>query len=118
VETQYPETESPRTGHRTPAPRTATLRVPAPRTTAPGSTAPRTPWRGPIDVSGVAGFATGHADPDDLRRVVTAAPGYARASDEERDALLDVLLRVGTTPVPAAAPPLRRRWWRRARSMR
>jgi hypothetical protein len=77
-----------------------------------------TPCRGPIDVSGVAGFATGTADPDDLRRVVTASPGYARAGDEERDALLQIVLHVGTTPVAPAPPRFRRRWWRRTRSMR
>jgi hypothetical protein len=76
-----------------------------------------TQCRGPIDVSGVAGFATGRADPDDLRRAVTASPGYARASDEERAALLDIILHVGTTPVPAVPARFRRRWWRRARSM-
>jgi hypothetical protein len=89
--------------------------------------------RGPINVSGVAGFGTGTADPDDLRRVVTASPGYRRVSAEEQGALLEIVLRVGTTPAgipaqdhhddrksssaaipaPRATLAVRRRWWRR-----
>ncbi|MEV7097906.1 hypothetical protein AB0M80_34160 [Amycolatopsis sp. NPDC051045] len=65
-----------------------------------------TQCRGPIDVTRVAGFDTGTADPDDLRRALTASPGYARATAEQQAALLDIVLRVGTTPVPA---PRRRR---------
>ncbi|HEY3472752.1 MAG TPA: hypothetical protein VGL47_46975 [Amycolatopsis sp.] len=56
-----------------------------------------TQCRGPIDVSKVAGFATGTADPDDLRRAVVASPGFARADKEEQDALLRIILRVGTS---------------------
>ncbi len=37
------------------------------------------PCRGPIDVTHVAGFTTATADPDDLRRAVTASPAYVRA---------------------------------------
>jgi hypothetical protein len=48
-------------------------------------------------VSKVAGFATGNADPDDLRRAVVASPGYLRAGEEERAALLKIILHVGTT---------------------
>ena len=54
--------------------------------------------RGPIDVSGVAGFDSGSADPDDLRRVVITSPGYGRVSAEEQSVLLEIVLRVGTTP--------------------
>lgn len=59
-----------------------------------------TPCRGPIDVTRVTEFDTGTADPDDLRRAVAASPGYTRAATEHREALLDIVLRVGTTPVP------------------
>ncbi|WP_206789024.1 hypothetical protein [Amycolatopsis sp. MtRt-6] len=65
-----------------------------------------TPCRGPIDVTRVAGFDTGTADPDDLRRAVTASPGFARAAGAQQAAVLDIVLRVGTTPVPE---PRRRR---------
>ncbi|WP_410571280.1 hypothetical protein [Amycolatopsis sp. cmx-4-61] len=59
-----------------------------------------TPCRGPIDVTRVAGFDTGTADPDDLRRAVAASPGYTRAARDQQAALLDIVLRVGTTPAP------------------
>ncbi|WP_410597395.1 hypothetical protein [Amycolatopsis sp. lyj-23] len=59
-----------------------------------------TQCRGPIDVTRVAGFDTGTADPDDLRRAVAASPGYARAGRAQQAALLDIVLRVGTTPAP------------------
>ena len=65
-----------------------------------------TPCRGPIDVTRVAGFDNGTADPDDLRRAVAASPGYTRAATEQQAAVLDIVLRVGTTPVPV---PRRRR---------
>ncbi|MFI5584443.1 hypothetical protein ACIA5G_05385 [Amycolatopsis sp. NPDC051758] len=55
-----------------------------------------TQCRGPIDVSKVAGFATGNADPDDLRRAVVASPGYTRATEAEQAALLKIVLHVGT----------------------
>jgi hypothetical protein len=64
-------------------------------------------WRGPIDVTRVAGFDTATADPDDLRRAVTASPGYARAAAEQQAALLEIVLRAGTTPIPG---PRRRRF--------
>ncbi|MEV6829518.1 hypothetical protein [Amycolatopsis sp. NPDC051102] len=57
-----------------------------------------TQCRGPIDVTRVAGFDTGTADPDDLRRAVTASPGYTRAGAAQQAALLDIVLEVGTTP--------------------
>ncbi|MEU0534365.1 hypothetical protein [Amycolatopsis tolypomycina] len=65
-----------------------------------------TPCRGPIDVTRVTGFDTGTADPDALRRAVTTSPGYSRAAAEHQAAVLDIVLRVGTTPVPE---PRRRR---------
>jgi hypothetical protein len=97
-----------------------------------------TQTRGPIDVSGVAGFDTGTADPDDLRRVVTASPGYRRVNAEEQGALLEIILRVGTTPTeipaqdrhddrkasattipaPRATHAVRHRWWRRPLAQR
>ncbi|EOD57200.1 hypothetical protein [Amycolatopsis vancoresmycina] len=46
----------------------------------------------------VAGFDTGTADPDDLRRAVAASPGYTRAGAAHQAALLDIVLEVGTTP--------------------
>ncbi|MGW5716007.1 hypothetical protein ACWEVP_07555 [Amycolatopsis sp. NPDC003865] len=55
-----------------------------------------TQTRGPIDVTRVAGFRTATADPDDLRRAVTASPGYARAGADQRAAVLELVLRAGT----------------------
>jgi hypothetical protein len=57
-----------------------------------------TQCRGPIDVTRVAGFDTGTADPDDLRRAVAASPGFTRAGAAHQAALLDIVLEVGTTP--------------------
>ena len=65
-----------------------------------------TPCRGPIDVTRVNGFDTGTADPDDLRRAVAASPGYTRAATTQQAEVLDMVLRVGTTPIPV---PRRRR---------
>jgi hypothetical protein len=59
-----------------------------------------TPCRGPIDVTRVSGFDSGTADPDDLRRAVAASPGFTSAAGEQQAAVLDIVLRVGTTPVP------------------
>lgn len=78
-----------------------------PRLPAPSRTQPQ--CRGPIDVTRVAGFATATADPDDLRRAVAASPGYANAGEEQQAALLELVLRAGTTPVPGP----RRRFVRR-----
>ncbi|WP_329053849.1 hypothetical protein OG738_12770 [Amycolatopsis sp. NBC_01488] len=45
----------------------------------------------------VAGFRTATADPDDLRRAVTASPGFARAHVDQQAAVLELVLQTGTT---------------------
>lgn len=70
-----------------------------------------TPSRGPIDVTRVAGFRTATADPDDLRRAVTASPGFAHV--DQQAAVLELVLQAGTTQPRGRLRSLRRLLGRR-----